>query len=480
MTIAVSLVAVVAAGLSGVRWLRVAQREHYLPGSVTRFAVRWWRLGPNAVLLAAAVIGWIVTLAGGLLAGLVTAGAVAAGPFELSLKGRTSKLAWTRRLRTLAAVWAVLTIGLAAIDTRVAVTVALLTPLLVDAALGITLPIERRLGEKFVKEATRRLQQVRPTVVAITGSYGKTSTKGYVAHLIGSTRTVVASPASFNNRSGLARTVNEHLVPGTEVLVAEMGTYGPGEIRDMCAFVPPDIAAITAIGPVHLERMKSEDRITEAKAEIFERASVAVLNADDPRLAALADRLERDGGKKVIRVGAATVEGLAVPPGAPATNVAVAVAIARELGVPDDAIKTRVATLPTAAHRLTTSTGTTGATIVDDTYNANPAGAAAALAALQRNATENGKRVVVTTGMVEFGNSQPEEHRGFAPSGGGVAPPLLIAGQTNQSALQAGAATGNITVVLVDTREDAVSWVQDHLGPGDVVLYENDLPDHYP
>src|SRR4051794_37475335 len=129
MRVAVSLVAIVAAGLSGVRWLRVAQREHYLPGSVTRFAVRWWRLGPNAVLLAAAVIGWIVTLAGGLLAGLVTAGAVAAGPFGLSLKGRTSKLAWTRPLRTLAAGWGVLPMRLAAGDTRGAGPAALPTPL---------------------------------------------------------------------------------------------------------------------------------------------------------------------------------------------------------------------------------------------------------------------------------------------------------------------------------------------------------------
>ena len=480
MRVAVSLVAIAAAGVSGVRWLRVAQREHYLPGSVTRFAIRWWRLGPNALLLTAAVIAWLVTLAGGWLAGLVTAGAVAAGPFGLSLKGRTSKLAWTRRLRTLAAVWAVLTIALAAIDTRVAVTVALLTPLLVDAALGITLPIERRLGEKFVAEATRRLQQVRPTVVAITGSYGKTGTKGYVAHLVGSSRTVVASPASFNNRAGLARTVNEHLVPGTEVLVAEMGTYGPGEIRDMCRFVPPDIAAITAIGPVHLERMKSEDRITEAKSEIFERASVAVLNADDHRLAALADRLEATGGKKVGRVGAADLGDLSVPPGAPPTNVAVAVAIARQLGVPDDAIAARLATLPTAAHRLTTSTGTSGATIVDDTYNSNPAGAAAALAALTRHATDGGKRVVVTPGMVELGSRQADENRAFATAVAESATHLLIVGQTNRRALQGGAAHGNITVVLVDTREDAVSWVQDHLGPGDVVLYENDLPDHYP
>ncbi len=67
--------------------------------------------------------------------------------------------------------------------------------------------------------------------MAITGSYGKTSTKGYVAHLVGASRAVVASPASFNNRAGLARAVNEHLAEGTEVFVAEMGTYGPRRDR---------------------------------------------------------------------------------------------------------------------------------------------------------------------------------------------------------------------------------------------------------
>ena len=207
---------------------------------------------------------------------------------------------------------------------------------------------------------------------------------------------------------------------------------------------------------------------------------MAVLNADDHRLAALADRLEATGGKKVVRVGAADLGDLSVPPGAPPTNVAVAVAIARQLGVPDDAIAARLATLPTAAHRLTTSTGTSGATIVDDTYNSNPAGAAAALAALTRHATDGGKRVVVTPGMVELGSRQADENRAFATAVAESATHLLIVGQTNRRALQGGAAHGNITVVLVDTREDAVSWVQDHLGPGDVVLYENDLPDHYP
>ena len=75
--------------------------------------------------------------------------------------------------------------------------------------------------------------------MAITGSYGKTTTKVYLAHLLHGSSTVVASPASFNNRAGLSRAVNEHLVPGTEVFVAEMGTYGPGEIAELCRWCPP-------------------------------------------------------------------------------------------------------------------------------------------------------------------------------------------------------------------------------------------------
>ncbi len=121
-----------------------------------------------------------------------------------------------------------------------------------------------------VARATARLARVAPTVVAITGSFGKTSTKGYVAHLVGGARAVVASPASFNNRAGLARAVNEHLADGTEVFVAEMGTYGRGEIAELCSWICPDVAVITAVGPVHLERFRSEDRILEAKAEILE------------------------------------------------------------------------------------------------------------------------------------------------------------------------------------------------------------------
>jgi UDP-N-acetylmuramoyl-tripeptide--D-alanyl-D-alanine ligase len=176
-------------------------------------------------------------------------------------------------------------------------------PVVMDLALMAARPIEKALSRKWLVAAQKKLRQVKPTVVAITGSYGKTSTKGYVAHLLVAKYSVVPSPASFNNLLGLARAVNDKLTPGTEVFVAEMGMYGEGEIRELSKSFPPDIAAITTIGEAHLERVGSREAILRAKSEIVENARTVVLPIDDPLLAALSNRCESEG-KRVIRVSA--------------------------------------------------------------------------------------------------------------------------------------------------------------------------------
>jgi UDP-N-acetylmuramoyl-tripeptide--D-alanyl-D-alanine ligase len=487
------VVALAATGVSGLRWLRVAQREHYLPAGVSTFAWRWWSLGPNAILLLAWVLGVGLAATGRPLPGMFGAAAVGVGPFGLSLKGRTSKLAWTRRLKTLAGVWAALQLALVAIGALAgvadvaAVLGAGLVPVVVDAALAVLKPVEDRLAEPWVDKAKARLAQVRPTVVAITGSYGKTSTKGFIAHLVAGTKQVVPAPRSFNNRAGLARAVNEALVPGTEVFIAEMGTYGKGEIAEMCAWCPPDVAVITAIGPVHLERMKTEENITEAKSEILARARVAVLNVDNPHLARLAERTtipvrrcSAVEGDVVVSDGAVRVGGEHigdVDPGLPPTNVACAVAAALEVGVPAAVVGERLAGLKPADNRLTATIGAGGFTILDDTYNANPAGAALAL---RRLAAGSGKRVLVTPGMVELGPRQYEENKALAASAQQAATHVVVVGHTNRRALLDGLAQGPARVVTVETRDRAVAWVKANCGMGDTVLYENDLPDHFP
>ncbi len=254
--------------------------------------------------------------------------------------------------------------------------------------------------------------------MAVTGSYGKTSTKGHIAHLVRPSRTVVATPASFNNRAGLARAVNEHLADGTEVFVAEMGTYGPGEIADLCRWCPPDVAVITAIGPVHLERFGSEERIVEAKSEILvdgrrrgagrgrppagrggrpgrgrREAGPAVLGASTgPPASAWCGRPTDGHGVGLSPTARCWPRACPCPPApsppiwpVPSPWPWCSASIRPTSGA-------RLATLPSVDHRLQAVRSGSGVAILDDTYNANPAGAAEALEALAAAPDPGGTR----------------------------------------------------------------------------------------
>ncbi len=492
-------VCLVVAIPSGLRWLRVAQREHYLPGSVGRISDRWW--GRTGMLNLALSVAMILTLVAAittraLWTGLVVGLIVGVGPVGLSTRGSSSVLAWTRRLVRLAVISAsiivsVLLIGAVLANVPIMVLTLMLLPRLIDLALLILKPVERRLGSKWVDRASRKLKAIGPEVVAITGSYGKTTTKGYVAHLLGGSRRVVASPASFNNRMGLARAINENLTPGTQVFVAEMGTYSKGEIADLCNWVTPRISAMVSIGPVHLERFRTEERIVIAKSEILDRAEIGVICVDHPLLATLATERSRSmeiievgtatGGRVVVADGALTVDGLKVadvPGNIYDANLAVAVGVALASGLTTDEIAARIVGLPPTEHRLTTAMSEVGFTIIDDTFNSNPEGARRALGTL--TATGSGRKVLVTPGMVELGPIQTRENMRFASDASKIVDDLVIVGRTNRSALRRGSASGRATVTVVGSRDEAVEWVRENLGPGDTVLYENDLPDHYP
>ncbi len=409
MLIVLAALSFLSVSVAGFRWLRVAQREHYLAGSVSRFAWRWWSLDlPNRILLVVALAGVGAVLVGRweIPAVLAVLAATTLGPIGLGLKGSTSKLAWTSRLRRLAGVAAVLWLVCAAValalDNAAPLVLSVVgSPILFDLALLVLEPVERRLGVRWVAQASKKLERIAPLVVAITGSYGKTTTKEYAKRILSAVRPTVASPASFNNRMGLARSINEQLTPGTEVFIAEMGTYGPGEIADLCSWIPPTVGVITAIGPVHLERFGSLDRTLEAKSEILTKARVAVLNVDDDRLADLAGRisnsrvvtcsaegaaadvsLARIGERIVVRVDGSVIAEL---PDVPlASNLACAIGVAVALDLPLEGLEASLADAATPQHRQSVYQSGGGFTIIDDTYNSNPAGVRAALASLEQ------------------------------------------------------------------------------------------------
>lgn len=506
------------------RWLRVAQREHYVPGSVSVMAWLWVRREPLTAPLGLVAVG--ATVAAALspyswlqFASLLALALVALLPWGLKIRGTSKKLAFTGRVQRLLVVWIVVHLGFGIVSLFIIgpaglALVLLLSAPLTDLALAIMAPIEKAASQRFVTQAQKRLQQTGSKVVAITGSYGKTSTKNYVAHLLSASFTTVASPASFNNRLGLARAVNDKLVPGTEMFVAEMGMAAPGQIAELCRQFPPSIAAITVIGEGHLQRMRTTQAILREKSSITDHAPVVVLPIDDSRLAELAERC-RAAGKTVVTTtcqsgvdadvaltppadGAVDAEPWSIRLGAGAkpvpvsigstghaVNVAVAAGIALAAGVAPAAIAARLGDLPGSQHRAEVQQAPTGALVIDDTYNANPVGSLRALeGAASLAADRGGPLVVVTPGMVELGPVQAERNRAFGAAIGAANGLLFAVARTNRAALLAGYASTATSeapgAVAVLTREQAVRQAVEAAGDRGVILYENDLPDHYP
>jgi len=496
----VQLLCLVAALVGLPRWLRVAQREHYLPGSSSWVANLWASVDPRTRYVG--LLGPALLVVGVLTTPWIYLGAAAVSlvvPIGLPFRGRTSPLHWTSRVRRLAGLIAAIVLVLCLLLPFTAAFAAVALPFIVDLGLAVTRPVEERLSRRFLLQAKEKVATVQPTVVAITGSYGKTSTKNYLAHLLASTRSVLASPASFNNAMGLSKAVNDALLPGTEVFIAEMGTYGPGEIEALCRVFPPDIAVLTAIGEMHLQRMKTRQGVLAAKAEITQGARAVVVNANDDLLRQLADDCARRG-QQVIRcsvtdVGAdvALVDGhlhvdgedlgaVELPETAVPGNAAVALGAALALGADLRLLLRQLADLPTVAHRLEAVAQPGGSWILDDTYNSNPAGAAMAVRrAVELAGRSGGRAHVVTPGMVELGEVQAERNEQLARdvAQSGVAT-LVVVGRTNGAALVEGASGRSTEVVEVADRAAAVALVEQRSVPGDVVLFENDLPDHYP
>ncbi len=548
----VMIVALVGAYVAQMlRWLRVLQREHYEARSMSRFLGRWSspqvgaitksklrleladhsprratpddfegaqqydreRLAPTRdkrqyrpVTLSQVLV--VVFVGAVILKEPVFFVAVCvlygfACPVGLSIKGSTSPLAWTRRLVTITIVATLVAVAISLLGIPVrqhwlpAAVALWAVPAILDVTARALKPYEGRRAQAFVDQAVTRLTRVHPRVVAITGSYGKTSTKNHIVDLLAVDGGVVATPRSFNNRAGLSRAINENLADGTRVFIAEMGTYGPGEIRALCEWCVPEIAVVTAIGPVHLERMKTLAVIEGAKFEITERAKVVIVNIDDPVLARwptqrasdkkryrtagsvnsdASVRVRVDGEEWTVIVDNEALGSFRAIASVQPTNLACAVAVALELGTPSDQLVARASSVRPIDNRSNVVTAASGVIVIDDTFNANPQSAVSALNTLSRVAA-TGRRVVVTPGLVELGRAQYRENFALAQKVAAAQDELVIVKRTNALPLKAGFKG---PVRRLNSRDEAVAWVRAALVAGDGVLYLNDLPDHYP
>ncbi len=310
------------------------------------------------------------------------------------------------------------------------------------------------------------LERLGAKVVAVTGSYGKTSTKdSTVAVLRAAGARAEGSPGNRNTEVGVPLSILG-LPDDTQVAVIEMGMRGTGQIAELAALAPPDVAVITAVGPVHLELLGTVEAIAEAKAEILgglREGGVAVVPADEPLLDPHLARLP--AGTEVRRFG--DVPSVALSAGDlkawEQRNIAAAVEAAIGLGLapaPGASVVLERSAMRGIEHPLPG-----GGTLIEDCYNANPPAMAAALADLCRRP---GRHVAVLADMLELGPDEAAFHRGVGESARDMGVDLLVAVGARAASYPDGA-DGVAAVTFADT-DAAVAGVPALIEPGDVVL----------
>jgi UDP-N-acetylmuramoyl-tripeptide--D-alanyl-D-alanine ligase len=511
--------------------LHLFQLEHYEAARlrlwVKRRRARWDR--PKTSLLFAAVI--VVAAAAGssdlltLVTG-VAAGAVMAAVGVQTIRRRQAKpLVFTPRARRLFCVAlaspalvlvAAAVVGFAGSPPAAGIVIAGLLPVayagapeLLFAADLVLRPFQGLDNRRFVRRARQKLAEIDPLAVGITGSFGKTTTKACVAEVAELRGPAYATPASYNTYLGVVRAINEGLTAKHRAFIAEMGAYRLGDVKELCELVRPRIGVLTAIGPAHLERFGSLDAIEQAKGELAEElppGGVYVTNADDERCLRTAERTQATvilfsaAGAPSADVTAHDIEmaegttRFTLRHGADevvvrskllgrhnVANLLAAAAVGIGMELPLDAIGRALARVTPPAHRLAPILNRqAGIVVIDDAYNSNPVGAAAALEVLASHEAE--RRLLVTPGMVELGEREAEENEHFGAQAAKVCDLVVLVGEERSKPILAGLTAASFPdsqVHVVANTSEAEALLATTTRRGDVILFENDLPDLY-
>ncbi len=392
----------------------------------------------------------------------------------------------------------------------VPLSTAALAPLWTVLAAKIMAPVEARINQSYLNDAARILKEHAPMVkIGITGSYGKTSTKMILQTILSEKFRTQCTPASYNTPMGITRFVREELKPDTEVFLAEMGARHVGDIKELCDLVHPDHGLLTSVGPQHLETFFTIENVAKTKYELAQslpETGIAFFPMDDGE----AEKLYRHHPGRKVSFGFPR-EGESIPDmsainvfcsenGVHFTlvdplgretecvssllgahnvqNILGAAAVAYELGMTSEEIARGISKVQAVEHRLQLIRGRGGVTVIDDAFNSNPTGAKAAMDVL---AAFPGRHIVVTPGLVEQGEDEYTRNREFGSAMASAADlVILVAGNADamrQGLLDEGYSPQRIheAATLTEASRILASFAR----AGDVVLFENDLPDQY-
>jgi UDP-N-acetylmuramoyl-tripeptide--D-alanyl-D-alanine ligase len=337
------------------------------------------------------------------------------------------------------------------------------------------------------------------TVVGLTGSSGKTTTKDYIGQLLTRIGPAIAPPGSLNNELGFPYTVLQS-TESTRFLVLEMGARGIGHISYLTGIARPDVGVVLNVGAAHIGEFGSVEGTAQAKGELVEAlppGGVAVLNADDPLVAAMAARtgarvlLVGESDKSDISASEVVLDGdgcasyrlhafgdsgdvhLKVAGRHQVANTLAAAAVALTLGLPFDDLVTALGQVGIASsRRMDVFRRPDGVTVIDDSYNANPSSTAAALHALAAMSA-GGRRVAVLGYMAELGDHEVAGHEEVGRLAAGLGVDRLIAVAEDARPVLDGAHgvegwTG--AAIFAADQAAALEIVKGDLRAGDVVL----------
>jgi UDP-N-acetylmuramoyl-tripeptide--D-alanyl-D-alanine ligase len=386
-------------------------------------------------------------------------------------------------------------------------------PHLVMLANFVNRPIEKMIANYYIAD-TKKILKSHPNliVIGITGSYGKTSTKNYLFQILSKQFNVLMTPESYNTPMGIALTVRKLLRPYHQILICEMGAKKPHEIAELCEIVQPKYGIVTSVGPAHLESFKKIEHIYSTKLEL----SVAVLKnggssfvhenvLEQAKKLNLQSGITGQNGKSPVSYGEKSnhVEIIQVDQNGTKfqiedsehekqiflsalvgshniDNILGCIVLARTLGMSSQTIASRVGLLKSAPHRLEIKSNSYNGrkvTILDDAYNANPAGTQAALDVL---GMFQGKKVVITPGMVELGSEQVPANVQFGKQIAEVADLAILVGKKQTEPIAKGLKEAKFDwskVYITENVSEGINYAYEQ--NGEVILLENDLPDNY-
>lgn len=355
----------------------------------------------------------------------------------------------------------------------------------------ILIPLEKTIERSYESKAKAKLDRINPTIIAITGSFGKTTFKNMLAHILSTQYSVCVSPESYNTPQGITITVNNYLKENDEILICEFGARKSGDIARLTKLVNPDYCVLLGISNQHLETFKTQRNLIKEKYSIFYGGEIkGFFNGDDEVVKMLYNshigakaitgksvfyknariengiqKFDLHLGKRIIKAECPMLADY-VP-----SLVALATLIAKQFKIKENNLKFAINTLKPVAHRLELIYNGKDV-IIDDAFNSNEKGFKSAVNLL---ATFTDKtKVLITPGVVELGDKQFEVNEILARWAKDKIDYLLCYG-VNSTALKSGAQEK--ARVFVDLNS-CVSYYKTIIGER-VVLFENDLPDVY-